>query len=103
MRSQRQRALANDTIEFARLRERIDEPPLERPLAAHTLGRRAEQVGVVVTHPALVGDAGEPAGTRQDAEQRNLRQRDRRRTIVDEHDVVAREREARSPRRRKNR
>ena len=48
---------------------------------------------MVAAHLALVGDAGEPAGAGQHREQRQFRQRHRRRAVVDQHDVVGRERE----------
>ena len=79
--------------EFARLRDRVDEPPVLRALSAHPFGHRAEDVGQVVAHLALVGEAREAAGAGQDAEERNLRQRNRRRTVVDEPDLVAGERQ----------
>jgi hypothetical protein len=47
---------------------------------------------VVAAHLTLVGDAGEPAGARQYRQQRQFRQRNRRRTVVDQHDMVGRKR-----------
>jgi hypothetical protein len=46
-----------------------------------------------VAHLALVGEPGEAAGARQDPEQRHFGQCDRRRAVVDQPDLVARERE----------
>jgi hypothetical protein len=61
-------------------------------LAAHALGRRAEDVGQVVTHAPLVGEPREPPGARQYAEQRYFRQRHGGGAIVHEQDLVAGER-----------
>ena len=71
----------------------VDQPPLDRLRAAHALLDRAEDVGAVAPHLALVGDAGEPAGAGQHRQQRRLRQRHRRAAVVDQHDVIGGERE----------
>ena len=71
----------------------VDQPPVDGALALDALLGGAEHVGVVAAHLALVGDAGEPAGAGQHGEQRQFRQRHRRRAVVDQHDVVGRERE----------
>ena len=55
----------------------VDQPPVLRPLAAHAFDAGAEDVGQVVAHVALVGDAGQAAGAGQHAEQRHLGQADR--------------------------
>ena len=86
---ERQRARAHRCGELARLRDRIDQPPVLRALAAHAFGQRAEDVGEVVADAALVGDARQPAGPGQHAQQRHLRQRHRRRAVVDQEDFVA--------------
>ena len=57
------------------------------------LGLRGEHVGEVAAHVALVDHPGQPAGAGQHGEQRHLGQRDRRRPIVDEQDLVARQRQ----------
>src|SRR5680860_120303 len=62
-----------------------------RPLDAVAL--RGEHVGEVLADVALVDDAGEPAGAGQDAEQGNLRQRDGRRPVVHQDQLVARQRQ----------
>ena len=54
---------------------------------------RGEHVGEVAADVALVDDAGEPAGAGQHGEQRDLGQRHRRRAVVDEEDLVARQRQ----------
>ena len=46
-----------------------------------------------MAHAALVGHAGQAAGARQHAQQRHLRQRHRRRAVVDQDDLVAGQRE----------
>src|SRR5262249_35787396 len=71
----------------------VDEPPVFRALAADAVRRRAEDVGVIAADSSLVGDARQAAGPGQDAEQRDLWQADRGGPIVDENDLVARERE----------
>ena len=58
--------------ELLRLRVTVDEPPLLGALRAHAFGQRAEDVGVVAPDAALVGEAREPAGAGQHAEQRHL-------------------------------
>ena len=67
----------------------VDQPPAHRLLAADPLGFGGEHVGMVLAHQALVRDPGEPAGPRQDPEQRHLGQRHRRGAVVDEHELVA--------------
>jgi len=71
----------------------VDETPVDRALALDALRDRAEQVGEVAPHLALVGEAREPAGAGQHPEERHLGQRHRRRAVVGEDDLVARERE----------
>ena len=87
------RALLHRGAELRRLRDLVDQPPLHRALAAHAFGRGAEDVGQVVAHVALVGHARQAAGAGQHAEQRHLGQRDRRRAVVDQHDLVAGQRQ----------
>ena len=71
----------------------VDQPPLDRARALHALLDRAEGIGQVAPHLALVGDAREPAGARQHGQQRQLRQRHRRVAVVGEQDVVGRQRQ----------
>ena len=66
----------------------VHQPPFDRLAAADALLDRAEHVGAVTPHLAFVGDAGEPASTRQHRQQRRLRQRHRRAAVVHQHDVV---------------
>ncbi len=79
--------------ELAGLRDAVDEPPLDGALAADALGGGREDVGEVTPDATLVDDAGEAAGAGQHAEQRDLGQRYRRGVVVDEHDLVARQRQ----------
>jgi hypothetical protein len=67
----------------------VDQPPVERAAATHPLFRSAEHIGQVAAHPALVGEAGQPAGAGQDAEQRYFGQGHRRAAVVDQRDPVA--------------
>ena len=88
-----QRALPHVRGELLRLDDGVDQTPFLRARAAHALGRRAEDVGEVAPHAALVGHAREPAGTGQHAEQRHLGQAHRRGAVIDQHDLVAGERQ----------
>ncbi len=71
----------------------VDEAPLHRARAAHALLHRAERVGQIAAHLALVGDAREPAGARQHRQQRQLGQRHGRVAVVGQQDVVGGERQ----------
>src|SRR5207247_3777690 len=64
-----------------------------RTPSLHALGRRREAVGAVAPDLPLVDEAREPAGAGKHAEERHLGERDRRRTVVDEQDLVAGERQ----------
>ena len=78
----------------ARTRHRlVHQAPLHGPAAAHPGRVGGEVVRQVAAHPALVGQPGQPAGAGQDAEQRQLGQRHGRRAVVDQHDVLAGQRE----------
>ena len=67
--------------------------PVQRAAPAHTLPDRTEVVRTVAPDAPLVHDAGEPAGARQHREQRHLGQRHRGRSVIDQEDVIGRERE----------
>ena len=92
-RGERQRALLHRLRELLRLGVAVDQAPLLRALRAHAFDQRAEDVGVVAAHVALVGEAREAAGAGQHAEQRHLGQAHRRRAVVDQADLVAGERQ----------
>jgi hypothetical protein len=64
--------LADPIWEGRRRDDLVDEPPLLRTLAAHALGRRAEDIREIAPHLALVGQPRQPARAGQDAEQRDL-------------------------------
>ena len=66
----------------------VDQAPLHGLGAPDALGAGGEHVGQVAPDVALVDDPGEPAGAGQHAEKRNLRERHRRRPVVDQQDVV---------------
>ena len=87
------RARRDRLIEFRARHHFIDQPPLDRAFALHAFLGGAEEIGMIATHFAFVGDAGETAGAGQYREQRQFRQCDRRRAVVHQHDVVGRERE----------
>src|SRR5262249_16698020 len=71
----------------------LDGPPVHGALAFDALLGGAEHVGAIAAHLAFVGDAGESAGAGEHGEQRQLRQRHRRGAVVDQHDMVGRERQ----------
>ncbi|MPM77318.1 hypothetical protein SDC9_124321 [bioreactor metagenome] len=89
VRCQLARTLRDGVGKLRGLGNRVHQPPVHRALAAHAFHAGAEDVGQIVAHVALVGHAGESAGAGQHAQQRHLRQRDGRRAVVDQHDVVA--------------
>ena len=84
-----QGALAHDVVEAAARGDGVDEAPVERLLALDALGPGGEDVGEVAAHVALVDDARQAAGAGQHGQQRHLGQRDGRRAVVDEDDLVA--------------
>src|SRR5690348_1844051 len=62
---------------FLELRGRNDlvhQPPFNGASALHALLGRAENIGAVAAYFALVGDPREAAGTRQNSQERQLRQ-----------------------------
>ena len=80
-------------LEPAGWMHRVDQPPFDRALPLHPFGHGAEHVGAVAPHLPLVHYARQPAGPRQHAEQRRLRQADRTVPVVHQEDLVARQRE----------
>src|SRR6185503_15271649 len=70
---------------------RIDELPFDRALPFHALCQRSEDVREVATDLTLVDNARKPAGTRENRQQRRLRQADCRVRVVNERDLIARE------------
>ena len=87
------RARVTAVFELRARHDLVDQPPIDRALALHAFLGGAEHIGMVAPHLALVGDAREPAGARQHREQRQLGQRHRRGAVVDQHDVIGRERQ----------
>ena len=88
-RGQRDGAFAYDAREVDRLRQSVYQPPVDRPLAAHAFGRRAKNIGEIAPQLALVGEPRKPAGARQDAQQRHLREAYRGGAIVDQKNLIA--------------
>ena len=88
-----QRALRDLLLESAGRVHRVDEPPFHRAPAFDPFGDRAEEIREVAADLALVDDARQAAGAGQHAEQRRLRQADRRIAVVNQQDLVAGERQ----------
>ena len=88
-----ERSGVDELVERAARSDGVDESPVDGLLALDALGPRGEHVGEVAADVALVDEAGEPAGAGQHGEQRHLGQRDGRGPIVDEDDLVARQRQ----------
>ena len=82
------RPFCHRVIEPRARRKFVHQPPLQRPGASHSLRRRAQEVGVVAAHPALIHQPGQAAGAGQHRQQRQLRQRHRAGPIVNQYDVV---------------
>ena len=87
------RALGDDLLEARAGHQLVDQVPVDRPPAAHAFRGGAEEIGVVVADLPLVDQPGQPAGPGENREQRELGQRDRRGAVVDQHDVVAGQRQ----------
>ena len=85
--------VATRVLELARRVHRIDQAPLDRALSLDPFGNRAEDVRKIAPHLALVDDARQSARSRQDAQQRRLRQADRGIPVVHQQDLVAGERQ----------
>ena len=83
------RALLYRRGELLRLRDVVDQFPLQGAVRAHALRGAAEHVCAIAPYLALVGQACQSAGARQDAEQRYLRQAHGGRAVVDHQDLVA--------------
>jgi hypothetical protein len=77
LRGERGAALADKIGELLRTDRFIHEPPLLGARALHAVGTRAEDVGVIAPHPALVGQSRQTASARKDAQQRHFREADR--------------------------
>ena len=84
---------AHGLLEARAWHDLVHEPPLDRALALDALLGRAEEVGAVTAHPALVDEPREPAGAREDGEQRYLGERHRGVAVVGHDDPVGRQRQ----------
>ena len=93
LRGQLQRALLHLGGELPRLGDVVHQPPVLGLLPAHAFGGGAEDVGQVVAHMPLVGDARQPARAGQHAQQRHLGQAHRAAAVVDQDDLVAGQRQ----------
>ncbi len=89
----RQRSLADRCVEAAARHDGVDEAPVDGLLALDPFGPGGEDVGEIPADVALVDQPRQPARAGQHGEQRHLRQRDGGRTVVDEDDLVARQRQ----------
>ena len=80
-------------IELGPRHQFVDQIPVDGPLAAHAFRGGAEHVGAIVPHLALVHQAGQSAGPRQHREKRQFGQGHGRGAIIDQHDVIGRQRQ----------
>jgi hypothetical protein len=93
LRGQLQRALLHLGGKDGGLGDVVHQAPVLGLLAAHAFAGGAEDVGQVVAHLALVGDAGQAAGAGQHAQQRHLGQADGAAAVVHQDDLVAGQRQ----------
>src|ERR1022692_1970777 len=70
-------ASGNEFFELRIGHHLVDQPPVDRAPAFDAFLGGAEEIGVVVSHLAFVGQSGEAAGARQYGKQRQLRKRHR--------------------------
>src|SRR5712692_11191240 len=82
-------ALLDVLGELLRLHDFVNEAPVFGALAAYTVRIGAEDIGMIAANVALVGDAREAAGARENAEKRKLREAYGGGAVVDEDDFVA--------------
>src|SRR5206468_6466227 len=71
------------------LNDFVDETPVFGALAANAVLIRAKNVGMITANFSLVGEARQPAGSGQNAQQRQLRQTYGGGTIIDQNDFIA--------------
>ena len=90
---QLQRALAHLLRKHLGFGNVVHEAPVFRLLSAYALGAGTKNVGQVMPHMALVGDAGQATRSRQHTEQGNLGQADRRGAVVHQDDLVTGQRQ----------
>ena len=87
------RTLGHRVVELAARRDGVDQPPTHGALALDPLSRRAEHVGEIAAHLALVHQTRQTTGARQHGEQRRLRKTDRRMAVVHEDDLTTGQRQ----------
>src|SRR5579859_384623 len=71
-----------------RLNNVVHQTPIFCSLPAHAILVGAENVSEILANLSLVGQACEPAGSRQNAEQRKFRQADCGRAVIDKDNFV---------------
>ena len=79
--------------ELARWKDCVDQPPLDRPLSLHAFGDGCKDVRQIASDSSLVHDARQATSAREHGEQRRLRKADRGIPVIDQDDLVARQRE----------
>ena len=87
------RALQDHVRELAARNDHVDQSPLHGALPLDSLRQRRESVRQIPAHLALVDDARQAARAGEHPEERYLGQRHGRRTVVDQDNLVARERQ----------
>ena len=83
------RACLNRGVEFRIWDKLVDQPPLLGPFAAHAFLCGTEHIRPVAPHFSFVRHPRQPAGPRQHSQQRHLGQRNRRRAVIGQHDMIA--------------
>ncbi len=83
-----QRPAPDRLIERGGGNQLVDQTPLQGALALDPLLDGAEHIGAITADVPLVDQTGQATSPGQDPEERDFGQRNRRRAVVDEHDVV---------------
>ena len=86
-------ARGDSVVEFRARDDFVDQIPVGCALATDAFGRGAEKIGPVMAHLALVNQTGQTAGARQHRQQGQFGQRHGGGTVVDQHDVIAGQRQ----------
>ncbi len=81
--------LRDPVLELTGWMHRVDQAPFDRALSLDPFGDGREEIRQVSPDLALVDDAGQAAGPRQDSEQRSLWQAHRGVPVVDQKNLVA--------------
>ena len=83
------RPFLNVVIPLRRFDDTIYQAPLLGALPLNAFGNRAEDIGQIPAHPALIGHACKASRSGKHSEQRNFGQAHCGRAIIDEDDLVA--------------